>query len=174
MIRKEEVGKIGRFTKPHGIKGEIGLVTAYDIFDAEGEPFLICEIEGILVPFFIEAYRSKNDSLFLVKLETVDSEAAVRELSHREVYYPLQALQAEDRKLPATGWAAYIGYSVADEQHGLLGAIKAIDESTLNTLLQIDSGEKEWLIPAVDEWVLAVDHGERRLSLAVPEGLLEL
>ena len=33
MIRKEEVFKIGQFAKPHGIKGEISLVTNCDLFD---------------------------------------------------------------------------------------------------------------------------------------------
>ena len=33
MIKKEEVFKIGQFAKPHGIKGEIALVTDSDLLD---------------------------------------------------------------------------------------------------------------------------------------------
>ncbi|MDR1938837.1 MAG: ribosome maturation factor RimM [Tannerellaceae bacterium] len=174
MIRNEEVFKIGHFTKPHGIKGEIGLVTAYDIFSHAGDPFLICEIEGILVPFFIEEYRSKTETVLLVKLETVDSEEAAREFSNCEVYYPLQALKEEDRSVASTGWAAYTGYTISDEAHGLLGEIRAIDESTANTLLQIDCREKELLVPAVEGWIRSVDHGKKQLTISVPEGLLDL
>ncbi|MDR2117990.1 MAG: ribosome maturation factor RimM [Tannerellaceae bacterium] len=174
MINKEDVVRIGYFTKPHGIKGEIGLVTTYDIFDCQDDPFLICEMEGILVPFFIEEYRSKTDTVFLVKLETVDSDEAVREFSHREVYYPLRNMKEELQRTIPTGWAALTGYTVADSVYGVLGEITAIDQSTANTLFRIDRQGKEVLIPCVDEWIIAVDHREKRLEVSLPPGLLEL
>lgn len=71
MIRKEEVFKIGQFAKPHGIKGEISLVTNCDLFDDVEDPCIVCEVDGILVPFFIEDYRYKADTVMLVKLENV-------------------------------------------------------------------------------------------------------
>ena len=74
MIKKEDVFKIGQFAKPHGIKGEITLLTTSDVFDDSDDPFIVCEFEGILVPFFIEEYRYKSDSSILVKLENVNSE----------------------------------------------------------------------------------------------------
>ena len=54
MIKKEDVFKIGQFAKPHGIKGEIALVTNSDVFDDSDDPYIVCEMDGILVPFFIE------------------------------------------------------------------------------------------------------------------------
>ena len=33
MIRKEEVFKIGKIGKPHGVKGEVGLRFSDDVFD---------------------------------------------------------------------------------------------------------------------------------------------
>ena len=63
MINPEDVFKIGQFAKPHGIKGEITLLIDYDVSDMwdepEEEPFIICDMDGILVPFFIEDYRYK-------------------------------------------------------------------------------------------------------------------
>lgn len=91
MIKKEDVFKIGQFAKPHGIKGEITLLTTSDVFDDSDDPFIVCEFEGILVPFFIEEYRYKSDSSILVKLENIDSELQAREFSNLEVYYPLDA-----------------------------------------------------------------------------------
>ena len=66
MIRKEEVFKIGQFAKPHGIKGEISLVTNCDLFDDVEDPCIICEMDGILVPFFIEEYRYKTDTVMQI------------------------------------------------------------------------------------------------------------
>ena len=65
MIKKEDVFKIGQFAKPHGIKGEIALVTNSDVFDDSDDPYIICEMDGILVPFFIEEYRYKTDTCLL-------------------------------------------------------------------------------------------------------------
>lgn len=76
MIKKEDVFKIGQFAKPHGIKGEIALVTNSDVFDDSDDPYIICEMDGILVPFFIEEYRYKTDTVILLKLKNVDDEKA--------------------------------------------------------------------------------------------------
>ena len=73
MIRQEEVFKIGQFAKPHGIKGELSLLTQCDLFEETDEPYIVCEMDGILVPFFVEEYRYKSDSVMLLKLEDVNS-----------------------------------------------------------------------------------------------------
>ena len=57
MIRKEEVYKIGIFNKPHGIHGELSFTFTDDIFDRVEAEYLICLLDGIFVPFFIEEYR---------------------------------------------------------------------------------------------------------------------
>ena len=45
MIKQEEVFKVGRFAKPHGIKGELSLQTASDLFDGEDDvPYVICAL----------------------------------------------------------------------------------------------------------------------------------
>ena len=54
MIRKEEVYKIGIFNKPHGIHGELSFTFTDDIFDRVEAEYLICLLDGIFVPFFIE------------------------------------------------------------------------------------------------------------------------
>jgi 16S rRNA processing protein RimM len=175
MIKKEDVFKIGTFTKPHGIKGEIGLVTEYDLIGDSDDPCLICEIEGILVPFFIECCRTKTSTVVLVKLATLDTEEAVRALANQDVYYPLDALgEKEEEGDLDVGWNILAGYSLIDEKHGELGKITDIDESTINILLQIDHQGEELLIPAVEEWIVSVDHRKKYLKVSIPEGLLEL
>ncbi|MDR1356915.1 MAG: 16S rRNA processing protein RimM [Tannerellaceae bacterium] len=175
MIEKATVRKVGYFTKPHGIKGEIGLVLSYDIFNHTDDPFIICEMEGIMVPFFIEEYRNKTANIILVKLETVDSEEAVRIFSHREVYYPLERMTddvsgaAED-----TDEAGYVGYTVSDTIYGELGTITDVDDSTANVLYRIDNKGEELLMPAVEEWTVSVNHEKRHIEVSVPEGLLDL
>lgn len=173
MIKKEDVFKIGQFAKPHGIKGEIALVTNCDVFDDSEDPYVICEMDGIFVPFFIEEYRYKSDSVILVKLVNVDDEKTARELSNREVYYSLDEVDEEDLVGEMT-WDSFIGYRVEDETIGEIGEIVNVDESTMNVLLQIDYKGEELLLPAAEELILSADHENRKLVVSVPEGLLDL
>ena len=41
MIKKEDVFKIGQFAKPHGVKGEIALITDYDLFDDSEDDYVV-------------------------------------------------------------------------------------------------------------------------------------
>lgn len=173
MIKKEEVFKIGHFAKPHGIKGEISLVTNCDLFDDVDDPCVICEMDGILVPFFIEEYRYKTDTVMLVKLENVNDEKAAREFTNREVFFLLDAVD-EDDLLGDMSWDSFIGYTVTDQKHGELGKITDVDETTINVLLQIDHNGEEILLPAAEELILTADHDNKTLQVSIPEGLLDL
>lgn len=172
MIKKEDVFKIGLFTKPHGIKGEIGLMTSSDVFDDSEDLYIVCDMDGILVPFFVEDYRYKTDNVILLKLKNVDDEQAAREFSNREVFYPLDKM--EDDLIGDITWDSFIGYQVVDEALGELGPITDVDESTINVLLQIDHKGKEILLPAAEELILSADHENKTLTVSVPEGLLDL
>jgi len=174
MIRQEDVFKIGQFTKPHGTKGEIGLLTQCDVFDETDDPYLVCEMNGILVPFFIEEYRYKTDSVILVKMERIDSEDVARQFINKEVFYPLDAMSPEDDLIGNITWDSFIGYQVTDERAGLLGTITEVDESTLNVLLKVDRQGEELLIPAVEEIIISADHPAAHLTVRLPEGLLDL
>lgn len=173
MITQEELFKIGHFAKPHGIKGELSLMTRCDVFDESDDPYIVCEMNGILVPFFIESYRYKGASTILVKLEGVDTEADAREFTGKEVFYALDEVD-EDTLLGDISWDNFVGYRVIDERHGELGPITAVDESTANVLLQIEHNSRDVLLPAVEELIKEADHEARVLRVSVPEGLLEL
>lgn len=173
MIKKEDIVNIGRFAKPHGIKGEINLMLSKEVsFDEWDEPYIICEIDGMFIPFYLEEYRYKSDTALLVKMENINSDGAAREFSNREAYCPPDViLENNDDDLT---WNHFIGYKVLDDVHGLLGEITDIDESTINILLVINHKDTELLIPAVEELILTVDHDNKQLIVELPDGLLDL
>ena len=84
MIKKEEVYKIGLFNKPHGIHGELQFTFTDDIFDRVDCDYLVCLLDGIFVPFFMEEYRFRSDSTALVKLEGVDTAERARMFTNVE------------------------------------------------------------------------------------------
>ena len=49
-----------------------------------------------------------------------------------------------------------------------------MDDSTLNVLLEVRGPKGKLIVPAAEELIEVFDKGNSRLSLRVPEGLLEM
>ena len=172
MIRPEEVYPIGKFTRTHGVQGEMALSFTDDVFDRVDCPYLVCSMDGILVPFFIEEYRFKSDSVALIKFERIDTNEAAAIFTNKEVYFPKSyAEQAEEGEY---SWQYFIGFDTEDVQHGHLGELVDVDESTVNTLFVVErpNGE-ELLIPAQETFIEDINHEQRLIKFNLPDGLLE-
>lgn len=173
MIKKDELFQIGYFAKPHGIKGELSLHTQYDeVIDSIDNSYLVCEVDGIFVPFFIETHRSKSASVILVKLEHIDDEIAAKKFSNKTVYCSLNLLK--NFPVEKQSWDLFVGYELEDDAIGLLGKIVEVDESTINTLFKIDYQGQELLVPIAEELIIAIDQENRRFVVHLPEGLIDL
>lgn len=173
MIRKETVYKIGKIGKPHGVDGEVSFHFDDDVFDRTDAQYLILDIDGILVPFFIDEYRFKTDETALMRFSDIDSQERARELTGCDVYFPREHSEAADGTL---SWAAIVGFSVVDAASGKhVGEIKGVDDSTINTLFELvtDCGD-DLLVPASDELITAVDTQGRTITMQLPDGLLQL
>lgn len=168
MIRPEEVYKIGTITRTHGVKGEVSLSFTDDVWDRADADYLILNVDGILVPFFMEEYRFRSDSTALVKFVDYDTSEDSRELCGCEVFFP-HALTPDDAPEDIT-WSYFTGFEAVDVNAGVLGVIDAVDDSTANVLFSI--GER--LIPAAEPFICEVDYAGRRIVMELPEGLLEL
>lgn len=144
MIKREDVYKIGLFNKPHGIHGELSFTFTDDIFDRADCDYLICRLDDIFVPFFIEEYRFRSDSTALVKLEGVDTAERARMFTNVEVYFPVK--HAEEAGPGELSWDFFVGFRVEDVRHGALGKVTDVDTSTVNTLFVVDRDGDELLI----------------------------
>lgn len=173
MIRQEEVFRIGRIGRPHGIKGEVIFMFSDDVFDQVDADYLILQVDGILVPFFIEEYRFRTDESVLLKLEGIDTLEQARELTHCEVFFP-RALAPDQEE--GVRWAQIVGFQIVNAA-GLMpiGTIASVDESTENVLLEVTSDTgKELLIPAASALIQDIDEAHRVIIMDLPEGLLSL
>ena len=169
MIKREEVYKIGRIGKTHGVKGEVSFQFDDDIFDRVDAEYLVLDIDGILVPFFMEEYRFRSNTVVLIKFQDYDSADAARELCGCEVYFP-HALTPEHSEDEEYTWRYFTGFRIVDALGGELGTIDHVDDSTANVLFAVGGR----LIPAAEDFIQRVDHRERTLYMHLPEGLLEL
>ena len=169
MIRREEVYKIGRLGKVHGIKGEISFLLDDDVFDRVDADYLVLDIDGILVPFFIKEYRFKTDSNALMKFDGIDTQERARELTGCDVYFPRKLADSDDENI---SWAAIVSYDIIDADSNCnIGRIASVDDSTINILFCLEDGR---LIPASEDIITAIDQQNRTITMRIPKGLLDL
>ena len=169
MIRKEEVFPIGRIGKTHGVRGELSFFFDDDIFDRVDADFLVLDVDGILVPFFLEEYRFKSDTTAIVKFEDIDTQERAHELTGCDVYFPRTLANNEDSEISLS---LLVGFDVVEEiGHRTIGRIAAIDDTTQNLLFELEDGR---LIPANDDLITDIDQQARTITMQLPEGLLEL
>lgn len=173
MIKYEEVYKIGRIGKPHGVKGETTLQLSDDVFDRVDADYLVVETDGILVPFFFEEYRFRSDSVALVKFCDIDTLEQAKELTGCDVYFPRSL---SDNDAEAMTWSAIVGFQLVDAIYNkVVGEITAVDDSTLNVLFEVTTADgREILVPASEELIQDVDTQQRAIYINIPEGILDL
>ena len=168
MIKNEEVYKIGRLGKSHGIKGEISLQFDDDVFDRVDADYLVLEIDGILVPFFMEEYRFRSDSLALVKFCDIDTQERASELTGCDVYFPRDLADEDDTPT----LASLVGFDLVEASNNKkVGTIASIDDSTANILFELEDGR---LVPATDDLITDINTKDRTIKMEIPQGLLEL
>lgn len=173
MVTFDDVFKIGCLGRTHGVKGEISFHFTDDVFDRVDADYLFIETDGLLVPFFFEEYRFKNDETALVKFTDIDTADRAAELTGCEVFFPRSLDDQDDSQLT---WAEIVGYSIIDEATGQsIGEVTAVDLSTINTLFEVRGlhGER-LLIPANDDFITDINRQERLITMQLPEGLLDL
>jgi len=169
MIKQEEVYKIGRLGKTHGVKGEISFQYDDDVFDRVDADYLILEIDGILVPFFMEEYRFRNDTVCLIKFCDVDTQQRASELTGCDVFF-LRALADDAEERPSL--ASLVGFEIIEANtQKSLGHITGIDDQTANVLFELENGH---LIPANDDLVTDFNMSQKKITMNIPEGLLDL
>lgn len=169
MIKQEEVYKIGRLGKSHGVRGEVSFLFDDDVFDRVDADYLILDIDGILVPFFIEEYRFRSDTTALMKFEGIDTQERARELTGCDVYFPRDLAVSDDDTI---SWSAIVGFDIIDAStNKSVGRIASIDDSTLNILFCLEDGH---LIPASEDLITQIDQQARTITMHLPAGLLDL
>ena len=165
----EDLYKIGKIGKPHGVKGEVSFHFSDDVFDRTEAEYLMLCIDGLMVPFFMEEYRFRSDETALVKFCDIDTQERASELTGCEVFFPRNVADDDDDNL---SWAEIIGYSLIDSATSKnVGKIASVDDSTINILFELEDGT---LIPASIELITNVDKKHKEIEIELPDGILDL
>ena len=172
MIRAEDVYKIGRIGKTHGVKGEVTIQFTDGIFDSVDADYLVLDIDGILVPFFIEEYRFRTDTVVLMKFDGIDTQDRARELTGCNVFFPRTLCDTDAEVSLAQLPTMTLIDATTDKE---VGTILSVDDSTMNILFEVKTTDgTELLIPAAEDLIEEVDIKNKRVIIKIPEGLLSI
>ena len=177
MIREEELVEIGKFQKTHALKGELNAILDIDPdYLEDGNPIVV-NIDGIFVPFYAESVRSKGATSFLIQLSGQNSIEDARNFFNKTIYglrknlldyydSPVEEI-VFDSDLP--------GYEVIDSEHGPLGVLEHIDDTTINALMVVETPDgNEIYIPYNEDFIDSIDDEKKIIFTSLPEGLVDL
>lgn len=160
---------IGKIVNVVGLKGELKVYCYTD----RKERFE--ELEKIWLDQ--EDYQIRNvryqGNVVILKLKGIDDRNKAEAQRNKGVYI----LEEDLAKLPEGTYYVrdLIGIEVKDETGQNLGILSDVVQNSAQDLyeVKIESGKKV-LIPAVKEFVLDIDMEDRKMTVKLPEGLLDL
>jgi len=164
---------LARITKPHGVRGELR------VFPLSGESQNLGTLKKVHVrsdsgttrAFDVEGCRP-HKNLFLIKLVGVDGFDAAKALVGRELL-----AQASDLAPLEEGehyWFELVGLRVLTHDGKDIGVVENLFATGANDVLVVRQGDRERLLPYIDEVVAEVDLDAGVLRLSDMEGLEEL
>ena len=169
-MKKEDCYYLGRIVKPFSYKGELVLFFDVDnIYEYEGLEYVYIEINNRLVKYNIETFRLHGNKVVVTFEDLSPEEANV--LVGKELYLPLSFLP--ELKGNQFYFHEVIGFEVIDKEKGNIGKIKEFID-TNQTIMIIENGEKEILIPVVDEVIDRLDRDAKTMYITAPDGLIDI
>ena len=172
---ESETFNLGRIVKVHGVNGRLVIRldrAALDVLDFPEWMFIL--IDGGPVPFSVteESVFQKDANHIVVGLDEIGGpeEAA----SFTGMTCKLEGEWTDWFEVGREETGSLTGFAWFDEVSGKSGTVTGFEDIPGNPLLGIELNGKSALLPMQDEFVISIDHQNRKLMVRIPDGLLEL
>lgn len=173
MSGNDKLVLIGKVTATHGIKGQLRVVPFSGDSDSitSHRTLVLMDAAGRSDDFDVLDF-SLHGKKVLVTFKDHSDINCVEYLVGREVYVK----RAQLPKLPDGEyyWCDLIGLKVVTVTGNPLGQLSEIINTGGNDVYVVKHGDKEYLIPAVEDIVTEIDPGNGVVVVDPPEGLLDL
>ena len=105
--------------------------------------------------------------------DVVYAAGAARSLTGAKVYFPRELSDSDEAGF---GWSEIVGFKLIDSTTGReVGTIDHVDDSTINTLFDINTPAGDsLLVPAHEELIEKVDAEARAIWTRLPEGIMDI
>lgn len=155
--------KVGDIINTHGIKGELKVLpTSDESFDREIDYYIDDKLVNV-------EYSRFHKNTILVKFKNYDNINDVLIFKSKTIYI------SEDDLLELEEDEYYVkdlvDSKVVDENNQEIGILDDILEYEANDVYVVKNGEKEYLIPAVAEFILDIDTENKIIKVKLIEGM---
>ena len=176
MITRDELIAIGHYNKPHGVAGELSATVDVELEVLKGLSCLVSDIDGIFVPFFVNAIRPKSADTVLLTIDGIMNEKEAAHLVNRDIYALKRDYRQESIDADADGYPLdfFIGFELRDSDGSRVGEIIDVDEQTENAIFVVERDGSEIMVPATDDLIVEFDVDNKLMVMDLPEGLLDL
>lgn len=172
MLDKKDYIEVGNVQKTFGVNGEyIVKLKQVEIEDMLEMESVFLEIDGGLVPFFVEHMQQKGKDKILVRFREIKTEERAKEFLHHKLFVNREVFMEELQEIE---FNHLIGFEIIDEQEGSIGILNEIIEYPNNSVLSILKGSTEIMVPLNDEFIVKIDLKKRNVRMNFPEGLIDL
>ena len=159
---------VGRITKLFGAEGEVNINLYADFpddFSVEQPLFTI--VDSLVVPLFCDSFSRRGKGSATVRFADIDTTKRAELIMGNEIF--IEEPESDDDEFT---FDDLIGFTVKISRRK--GTITDYYDNEFNPLFEIEIGGKSYLIPAVEEFIAAIDFEARTMKLVLPEGLLEI
>ncbi len=153
--------KAGYVKKTHGTKGELILTLVYSISeDFYLEEWAFLKHEGMLIPFSIEEYEIIDNQNLIIKFSQINDISEAKKFISSDFFVDksLMWLKEAEKK-------NFVGFSLYDNHHQLLGIIIEILHIKNNPIVQVKDGKHKFLAPFNDQIIDKIDFENRQIFL---------
>lgn len=163
--------EIGRIVNTCGLKGEVKVISSSDFIKDRFKKGNIINVynkdKNIDVNYKVVSYR-KNDKFLYVKFSEVNTIEEAEKLKE-------SSLLIDSESLPKLDKDSFYYYELLDMEvyynESKIGVISEISDNTRQSLIRV-KGEKEFLVPFIDEFIESIDTENKKIILKNIEGLL--
>lgn len=172
VMKKEDCYFLGKITRKHGLQGNVIIKLDTDQPELYNKlEGIFVEINGLLVPFFIEKQQWGNDNSKIITFKN-STEQLVEQSIGKNVYLPLSTLP----KLSGNQFYYHevIGFEIREEDGKTCGNIVEINDQTAQHYFILKLADKEVIVPIIKNWILEVNRDEKFIKMQLPEGLMDV
>lgn len=166
---------VGRFRRPHGLKGECTVFPLTDdparVF-AAGQALWAVDLAGEVIggPLTVERSRSYHRE-WLVKFAGVEQREGLE--PYRDGFLAVPAGAGSPLEEGEVYLHELDGFAVRLEDGTPVGLVTGYYETAAGLVIEVQGPKREFLLPYRKEFVTQVDRAARRLVIAPPDGLLD-
>jgi 16S rRNA processing protein RimM len=162
--------RLGIFSRTFGLAGGLRCTLDTELVPKVTVP---CEVRIGFSEAFARPQRlvrcDEHSGSLLCFLEGVDSQERAQQFVDQALFIGESDINYAD----PLAHPRLIGYSVQSEDGNELGEIQAIFRTSAHPVWSIRAGEREWMIPAIGEFLLAIDDSARRATVRLIPGMFE-